>query len=101
MSSTREVREGTQFQGIDERIAYRLDVTNWGDSPTIVSVVVKDRAGNDVTSTVMTGTTSTTGNVITLPVLHSLIVNVRYRIEVIFTVNGNVMEAYFFVRAEV
>ncbi len=101
MSSTREVREGTQPQGIDERIAYRLDVTNWGDAPTSVAVVVQDRAGTDVTSTVMTGAASVEGNVITLPVLHSLTAGVLYRVEVKFTIAGNELEAYFYVKAEV
>lgn len=101
MSSTREVREGTQPQGIDERIAYRLDVTNWGDAPASVVVVVKDRAGTDVTSTVMTGSASVEANIITLPVLHSLTAGVLYRVEVKFTIEGNQLEAYFFVKAEV
>lgn len=101
MSSTREVREGTQPQGVDERIVYRLDVTNWGNSPTSVSVVVKDRAGIDVTATVMTGSASVAGNIISLPVLHSLTATVIYRVEVKFTIDGNVLEAYVYVRAEV
>ena len=45
--STRQAREGTQPQGVDERIAYRLDVSNWGNDPTNVSVLVKDRDGCD------------------------------------------------------
>ena len=101
MSSTREVLEGTQPQGVDERIAYRLTVTNWGSSPTSVSVVVKDRAGNDVTATVTTGSASVAGNVITLPVIHSLTAGVIYRCEVKFTIDGNVLEAYVYIRAEV
>lgn len=55
----------------------------------------------DVTSTVMTGAASVEGNVITLPVIHSLTAGVIYRCEVKFTIDGNVLEAYVYIRAEV
>lgn len=101
MSSIRRVREGTQTQGEDERIAYRLDVSNWGSGPADVSVVVKNRAGEDVTSEVAAGSSTVAGNVITLPVIHSLAAGMLYRVEVAFTVVGNVLEAVFYIRAEV
>jgi len=63
----REVIEGPQPQGVDEEIAWGLDTTGCGGSPTDVTVVVKDSDGNDVTSSVTTGSVSVAGNVITLP----------------------------------
>lgn len=100
MSEIREVAEGLQVQGEDERIAYTLDVSNYGSSPTSVSVVVK-RGGEDVTSTVTTGSSSVAGNVITLPVIHSLVPDAIYRVEVKFTVSGNVLEPYFNIEGQV
>lgn len=49
MTSPREVVEGIQIQGEKERITYTLDISEWGDTPTDISVVVKDSDGADVT----------------------------------------------------
>lgn len=90
-------------QGIDEQIAYSITTTKWGSSPTSPSVVVKDvtAALADVTATVMpTGTASAAGDVITLPKLKSLTVDHIYRIEVQFTIGGNLFECWFEVEAE-
>lgn len=97
--SIREVKEGTQYQGVDEEITYTLDVTSWGSSPTSPSVVGK-QAGADVTSTIMpVGSPSVSSNVITLPKIKSLTADLTYRVEVKFTVGGNVVEAYFDIAA--
>ena len=97
----REVQEGKQYQGVDESIAYTLDVSAIGSSPSSVSVVVKDVThATVVTSTVMpTGSASVSGNVITLPALKLLTAGVLYRVEVKYTVGGNVLESYFYVQA--
>ena len=92
----RIVIEGEQWQGEDEQIAYSITTTPWGSSPSNVAVVVKDESAAfaDVTSTVMpAGSASVNGDVITLPILKSLTRGHRYRVEVKFTVSGNVMEA--------
>ncbi len=47
--SIREIVEGPQTQGEDERIVYVLDITKWGSTPTAISVVVKNSLGTDVT----------------------------------------------------
>lgn len=103
MATTRKIIEGTIFQGEDEKIAYTLDVTNIGDSPTSPTVVVKDLSGGgtDVTSTVMpTGSASVSGNVITLPALTALTDGKNYRVEVKYTIDGNIFETPFLVIAE-
>lgn len=102
MSKKREVAEGTQPVGEDEEVVFTVDVTNWGDSPTSPSVVVKNlNADTDVTSTVMpTGSPSVNGNVITLPTIKLLTKNISYRIEVKFTIGGNVLECYIPIGAE-
>jgi hypothetical protein len=92
-----EVVEGIQYQGVDEEITYDIDTANWGGSPSSVTVVVKDVANNyaDVTATVMpAGSPSVSSDTITLPELKSLTMDKHYRIEVKFTISGNIMECY-------
>lgn len=93
---------GTLLQGVDEEILYTITTTNWGSSPTSVAVVAKDISNSnaDVSSTVLSGSSSVSGDVITTPVVKSLTVDHRYRIEVKFTAGGSVWEAYFLLDAE-
>lgn len=99
--SKREVLEGIQYQGEDEEIVYTLTTTNWISSPTSPSVVVKERDGEDVTSTVMpTNSPSVSGDVITLSPLKSLTVGKEYRVEVSFQAGGSKWEAFFRVTGE-
>lgn len=100
--SVREVAEGLQIQGEDEEIAWAITTTNWGSSPSEVSVVTKDvtAGGTDVTDEVMSGDASVSGDVITLPVLSGLTAGHLYRVEVQFTASSNVFEAYLMVQAE-
>lgn len=101
----REVAQGTQVQGTDERIAYSLTTTPWGSAPTAVAAVVYDVTGGgrtDVTSTVMPiNGPGVAGDVITLSLLRNLTAGSTYRVEVTFTSGGNVFEPYFYVVAEV
>ena len=91
---------GDVAQGVDEQIAYSVTTTAWGSTPTSVGVVVKNSAGTDVTSTVASGSASVTGDIITLPVIKSLTAGEVYRVEVKFTVSGNILECYFRIAAE-
>lgn len=99
----REVAEGRQYQGEDESIAYTLDVSAVGSSPSSVSVVVKEAfTGTAVTATVMpTNSPSVNGNVITLSALKLLTAGVLYRVEVKYTISGNILENYFEVMGQV
>ncbi len=99
---SRAIIEDVQKQGVDEEIVYTITTTPWGSSPTSPSAVVKDLSDDsDVTSTVMpAGSASAAGDVITLPVLKALTYGSRYRVEVKFTVSGNILECWFEVRAE-
>lgn len=97
----REVIGGKRIQGVDEQIAYTLTTTPWGSTPTSIAVkAYETTAMTDVTSTVLSGTASATGDVITLPLLLSLVEGQEYRIEVKFTCSGNLFEAFFYVQAE-
>lgn len=103
MSIRREIVESPLIQGVDEIIAYTLTTTPWGSSPSSVSVVVKDitTTVSDVTNTVMpTNSPSVSGNVITLSPLKLLTDQHIYRVEVKFTISGNVFEAYAIVEAQ-
>ena len=98
-----EVKEGIQYQGIDEQLAYQITTTGWASSPTSPSVVAYDEtAGNsNVTSTVFpTNSPTASGDVISLSLLKSLIRGHIYRIEVKFTVGSNIYECYFRVEGE-
>lgn len=102
MSVRREFQESPIRQGIDEEVAYSFPTTPWGSDPTNVSVVVKDRSQDyaDVTLTVMPGSPSVSGDDITLPALKNLTEHHTYRVEVKFTIDGNVFEAWGWFHAE-
>lgn len=97
----RRVVESPLFQGVDERIAYELTTTPWGSDPSSPAAVLKDADGTDVTSTYMTGSASASGDVITTPVVHSLVDGERYRLEIKFTISGNVLETWAWIFAQV
>jgi len=97
----REVAEGPQTQGANEKITYTVTTTNWVSSPASVAMYVDDSDGTDVTSTVCTGSTSVSGNVITLKAISGLSAGQRYRCEVQFTAgSGAPFECYFWIEAE-
>ena len=99
--SVREVIESPLEQGVDEEIYYQVTTTPWGSSPTSVSTVAKDlTTGQPVTDTVLSGFEVVSSDVITLPKLSALTADHVYRIEVKFTVGGNVQELYFIVNAK-
>lgn len=98
-------RVTTRRQGVDEQIRYALDVTNWGNTPTNVAVVVYDitepTAIIDVTTDVSTGDATIADNIITLPMLYQLVANHTYRIDVAFTTEDQArLEPYLVIWAE-
>lgn len=99
----REVIEGTQTQGESEGLKYRITTTPWGTAPTVNAVIAKDMTagGTDVSATVLSGASSISGDIITLPRLTALTKNKLYRVEVQFTTaDGNIWEAFFNVTAQ-
>ena len=79
------------------KIGQPATLMNW----TFKNVVVKDvsNALADVTSTVTSGSSSVSGDVITLPIIKSLTDGHKYRVEVKFTAGGNIWECYFYIDA--
>jgi hypothetical protein len=83
MSAQREIIEGPQVQGVRETITYAEcnDV--------------------DVSSTVLSGSPAALdANTIRLPALANLTAGQEYRLAVRFTIDEQIVEAYFMVRAE-
>lgn len=103
MANIREVAQGEQQQGADETIIWAIDITNWGSSPTSITAKVFDIEDGklDVTGTVMpTNSPSPSGNVITLSPLTALTQGRIYQLEVQFTANSNVLEAFAIIHAK-
>ena len=76
MSKTRLI--DTKYQGENERLAYVLDVTNWGDYASGATCIFKDQGRKTVTSTLLSGNPSVSGNELTSPLVISVKRNVRY-----------------------
>lgn len=110
MAEPREIKEGLQRQGEDEQIAYRLDTTNYSadtsspGTPSSVSAKIYsdnlDGTYTDVTSTKMSGSASVSTVYITLPSVISLTAGTLYRVEVKFTLEGNIREVFAQIQAE-
>lgn len=102
MAGSRQTNESPAIQGADESIAYAITTTPWGSTPTSVTMVVYDiteaDSPIDVTSTVVTGSTSVSGDVITTKRIRLLTLGQKYRVEVLFTdSNSNIWEPFFII----
>lgn len=105
--SIREVVEGRQVQGNDEKLPWAFDfehgaVTLPLTSPVVVVYDITDGSFTDVTnSTLAAGTPSINNYVVTLPLLQALTATKRYRVECKVTgANGAVEELFCFFDAE-
>ena len=99
--SIREVAEGRQGMGANEKLTYTITTTNFASDPTTPSMTVKDSNGTDVSSTVATGSISQTGDVITLKAISGLVAGESYFVEVLFTTgSGAPWSAYFWIDCE-
>ena len=95
----RRVLEGTQTQGQDEAIQYRLNCTP--PAASVIAVTVWDETTvEDVTADVTTGEATVSGGAITLPLLSGLTARHIYRVEVRYSDGTNTLEPYFQVQAE-
>jgi len=95
----REIKQGLQEQGADEQIEYTLTTTPWGTSPTSTSATIWSHdpttdVYTNVTATNMSGSTSVSGDVITLPIVKSLVAGTLYRVEVQFTSGNSIFEPF-------
>ena len=101
-TTTRRTIESPKYQGVDEQIAYTLTTTPWGSSPTSVSVAIKQLpALTDTSATNLSGSAGVAGDVITMPLVKSLVADTQYRLEIKFTCSGNIFEAWSYINGEV
>lgn len=100
MANQRKIKESPWYQGEDEQIAYTIDTSPWGGSPSSLTVVLKD-GDTDVSGTKLSGSASAASDTITTPVVQSLTAGKKYRLEVKWTDgNSNVLEAWGEIIAE-
>jgi hypothetical protein len=86
-------KEQSKHQGKDEKIAYKIDTTPWGGSPSKgMSHIVCGGVG--VCADHLEGEPQSEGNVITTPLVVGLVPGNRYRLEVKWTCQSNTLEAY-------
>ena len=99
---TRQIEESPLVQGADESIAYTVDIEEYGESPTSITLTIKDEDGTDVTATTTTGSITTpTTTTILLKEIHSLTAGEEYRAEVKFDIaDVGTIEAFFRIIAE-
>ena len=103
MSNIREIREGLQYIGEDEEIVYTLTTTPWGSDPGVATAKIYELVGDalsDVSTTCMSGSLSTSGDVITLPEISGCTAGTDYRVEILFVCSGNTFEAFAELKAE-
>ena len=80
--------KGRLVQSATEKAPYVIDVAEWESAPSapLVDYVFDESDGSNVKATVMpSGTPTVTGTKITCPLLQSLTLGRRYRVEVSFT----------------
>lgn len=105
--NAREVLESPVDQGAEERIAYKVTIpASWGTNPftdhqgKLYSFDPVTNTYTDVSGTLMTGAQTSSGAVITTPLVISLIEGTTYRYEGRFdTTEGNQEEFYFWIKA--
>jgi hypothetical protein len=90
----REIVESPFKQGPEEEIHYTHTTTPWGSNPSGVSVKIYDSNGVDQSATLLSGSASVVGDVITTPAVIGLTLGQKYRLEIKYTCSGNVFEAY-------
>lgn len=93
-ATSRRIIESPIHQGEDEQIAYTLTTTPFASDPSSPTVTIKDADGVDVTGDYTSGSAGVLGDVITTPTILDLVAGIQYRLEIKFTVSGNVEEAW-------
>ena len=95
--------EGSPFvQGAEEEIGYEIDVSEWGDTPSNVTVKIYEwPGGTDKSATLLDGSATISGNIIYLPQIIGLTAEMMYRLEVKFTLADlNIYECFGYIAAE-
>jgi voltage-gated potassium channel Kch len=103
MAVARECNESPVYQGANESLKYTLTTTPWGSTPTTVVLALTDitvsESPVDVTSTLLSGSSSVAGNVITTKVVSGLTSQKKYRLDIKFTDSAsNIFEAFVIIQ---
>jgi len=89
----RKARED-KSQGVNEQVAYFVDTTPWGGYNSGASVSLIDANGEDISSTHLSGDVSVDGSVITTPQVIDLGKGIKYRLQIQWEIDGNLLETY-------
>ena len=103
MPNRREVTSGRQPQGASEIQPWTVTTTAWGSTPTSPSVVAYDITDGSrllVSGSVLSGSPSVSGDIITTPCILSLSPGHLYRFDVGFQTGGKTLWAYFVLEGE-
>ena len=97
MSSSREVIEGIQEQGINEGVIYQVATTNWGGSPSSpdFDIFDEDDYSTSLKATLSSGAATVSGDSVILPKISGGTERKIYRVFVSFISGGNDLEGYF------
>lgn len=104
---SREIEQSVEPVGIDERPVWGVNISNWGNSPSSVSISCykynkTTNSWTDVTSSCFpVNTPSVSGNIITFSPFVPQAIGDNYKIEFKFTTSGgSVLEGYAYVDCE-
>lgn len=100
----RQVEQVGLTQGRDEQLIYTLTTTPWGSDPSNVVLTLYDVTDDDnwidVSSTLLSGSATVSGDVITLEKMLSTVGDHDYRLEIKFTSGGNVFEPFALIKGK-
>ncbi len=97
--SVREVNESPVYQGEEEEIRYEFDFTRWG-APSSPAVTLTNLTTGADAADLLSGETSTNGNVVTAPTVSGVSAGHRYRLECVATIGGNRLGMYLIIEGE-
>lgn len=100
MRIKREFKESPINQGEDEKIAYRVDISTWPSPGSSPVTKIYDMDGDDLSSTLLEGSSTVDGDYIITPIVKDLEIGQRYRLEVLYTSNTNIFEAWGYIIGE-
>ena len=96
------ITEGPQPVGVGETVVPTLTTTNWGSSPSSPTVAIYNAndLSTDLAGTMLTGSASESGDVITLPAISGFTTGNNYVVKVTFTTGSSTLIAKALLKAE-
>jgi hypothetical protein len=102
MTYIREMPGSPYPIGIDEEVQFSINFANWGGDPSSPSTKLYDIHDEftDVSSTMLSGSASESGDIVTTPTIKLLEENVSYMMITQVTISGQKMSCYGILEAE-